>query len=265
MTRYIDFQSLNAKIETYTLQYQSAAPFELLVIDNFLTDWGLEQIDVESLSSKASSDEKSSDYFFAKEKIENPNLAKISSALDDLKKELVSTEFSEFLSHVTGKALFVDERFVGGGLHQGGEGSFLEMHADFSRHPEKREWIRELNLLLYLNRDWRPEYGGSLDLQNAHSGETTSIEPIENRFVIMLTKEHTIHGYKKINFPSGTFRTSIAAYAYTLDDGTKYVPYRSTTWHPTDTKKTIVASILNKLVPIKQRLFGSRTAKRSKD
>ena len=265
MMRYIDFDQLREKVETYTQQYQNAAPFELLVIDNFLTDWGLEQIDVERLSSNASSNEKSSDYFFAKEKIENPNLSKISKALDDLKKELISKEFADFLSSVTCKDLFVDEKFVGGGLHQGGKGSFLEMHADFSRHPEKREWIRELNLLLYLNKDWKPEYGGSLDLQNAHTGETKSIEPIENRFVVMLTKEHTIHGYKPINFPPGSFRTSIAAYAYTLDDGTQHVPYRSTTWHPQDTKKTLAAAILNKLVPIKQKIFGSRTAKRSKD
>ena len=265
MNSYIDFNQLNQNVEIYKQQYRDASPFELLVIDNFLTDWGLEQIDVPSLSSKAASDEKSSDYLFAKEKIENPNLTNISSALNDLKKELTSGEFSKFLSDVTGKVLFVDEKFVGGGLHQGGEGSFLEMHADFSRHPEKREWIRELNLLLYLNKDWRPEYAGSLDLQNAHTGETKSIEPIENRFVIMLTKEHTIHGYKPINFPPGTFRTSIAAYAYTEDDGTEYVPYRSTTWHPEDRKKSLAAAVFNKLVPIKQKIFGSRTAKRSKD
>ena len=79
MMRYIDFDQLREKVETYTQQYQNAAPFELLVIDNFLTDWGLEQIDVDRLSSNASSNEKSSDYFFAKEKIENPNLSKISN------------------------------------------------------------------------------------------------------------------------------------------------------------------------------------------
>ena len=188
----------------------------------------------------------------------------VSSALGALREELLSDRFRNIISQITSiEGLFLDDKFSGGGLHQGGPGSFLEMHADFSRHPSHRNWIRELNLLLYLNKDWKSEYGGCLDLCNSKTGKEISIEPIENRFVIMLTKGHTIHGYKKINFPENIFRTSVAGYAYTEDDGTDTTPYRSTTWHPKNNSKKFAATMLNKLVPIKQKFFGSRTAKRS--
>lgn len=262
---FIDFEKIESNLNSYASSYKEASPFELLIIDDFLTPWGLNELNIAKLSSLASSKEKSSDYFFAKEKIENPNLSKISGSLSSLKDELLSDRFRYFINKVTGQNLFLDDKFVGGGLHQGGPGSFLEMHADFSRHPVNHDWIRELNLLLYLNPNWKKEYGGELDLYNALDGRKLSIEPIENRFVIMLTKEHTVHGYKKINFPENTFRTSIAAYAYKLDDGTDNVPYRSTTWHPSDFRKSTAAKFLNKIVPIKQKIFGSRTAKRSED
>ena len=80
----------------------------------------------------------------------------------------------------------------------------------------------------------------------------------------MLTKQHTIHGYKSINFPDGKMRTSIAAYAYSIDDGTQSVPYASTKWYPNNLTRTLLSLVTNKIVPIKQKYFGSRTANRAK-
>ena len=261
----INFEMLEKNACEYNIAYKNGHPFEVCVIDDFLTPEGLRALKVGEMISSASTTEKSSDLFFAAEKIENPDLSSISEVLGTLRDELTSDRFASLISKITGmKGLFVDPAFTGGGLHQGGAGSFLEMHADFSRHPSNKQWVRELNLLLYLNRGWQPEYGGCLDLRNSVTGEEASIEPLENRFVIMLTKGHTIHGYKKINFPPNTFRTSIAGYAYTLDDGTNQTPYRSTTWHPEDNSRKFAAAILNKLVPLKQKILGSRTAKRAK-
>lgn len=263
--RYIDMDRIIREQDAMRDRFRSAEPFELLVIDDFLTPAGLEALEVEKLLKIPSSKEFSSDYMFAKNKIENPKLATISEGLSQLREELLSDQFRDFLSHIYGQEIFLDPKFAGGGLHQGGSGSFLEMHADFSRHPNQREWIRELNLLLYLNRDWDESWGGQLDLKNKNTGALTSVEPIENRMVIMLSKGHTVHGYKPITFPEGMLRTSIAAYAYSMDDGTQHVPYRSTEWQPSDTGKRLFATFWNRIVPIKQRLFGSRTAKRAED
>jgi len=58
-------------------------------------------------------------------------------------------------------ALVPDPHFEGGGLHQIEPGGHLKVHADFNRHP-RTGLARRLNALIYLNRDWKPEYGGAL-------------------------------------------------------------------------------------------------------
>lgn len=211
-----------------------------------------------------STDELSSDLIFAKNKIENPKLEDINPQLRLLKEELLSYKFQEILREIIGKEVFIDPSFTGGGLHQGAKGSYLDMHADFTHHPNEKKWIRELNLLLYLNRGWQAKYGGCLDLKNSRTGEKGSIEPIENRMVIMLTKPHTIHGYKPIQFPDDKMRISIASYAYLIDDGSAEINYASTSWYPENKFRHMVSKFSNILVPIKQRVFGSKTARRAK-
>ena len=259
----INFKKLEENIDKLSSDYKNASPFEVVIIDEFLSEYGLRSIDIEKLNKTPSTKEQSSDFIFAKSKFENPKFEEISDSLKILREELLSERFQDILKKITGKNVFVDPQFVGGGVHQGGKGSFLEMHADFTRHPSNKDWIREHNLLLYLNRNWKHEYGGCLDLENSNNGNKKSIEPIENRMVIMLTKQHTLHGYKKISFPENYLRTSIAAYTYSIDDGSKSIPYKSTTWQPKTKAKYLYSRVQNFLVPIKQKFFGSRTSKRA--
>jgi len=245
-------------------EFWSANPFPLLVLDNFLPLELANQLLVEIAGNTEI--RKSNDYIFARNKFENPSLQHIGPAAVSLRELLLSIEFAEVLSDMYGRELFVDPDFVGGGLHRGGEGSFLDMHVDFGQHPRNKRWIRELNLLLYLNVDWQPEYGGHLQLRHKDTGETAAIEPIFNRMVLMQTKAHTFHGYNPISFPSGTYRTSIAAYAYSQAKDDKELDNLLTTtqWAP-DTGgplKIAVAAVTPGLVALKQRFFGSSTAKK---
>jgi Rps23 Pro-64 3,4-dihydroxylase Tpa1-like proline 4-hydroxylase len=263
MTALIDFYRLESNLPALQKAYENASPFQHLVLDDFLTPEGLAELRLEEFCKTASTTQKSSDFMFAKNKIENPKIEEISDVTRRLRDEMLSDRFRVFLSEVVGVTVFVDSDFTGGGLHQGGDGSFLEMHADFTRHPLKSEWIRELNILLYLNRDYDAAWGGALDLQHSQTRARSSIAPVENRAVIMLTKPHTLHGYKTIRFPKDRYRTSIAAYAYALDDGTRDVRYASTTWVPQSRFKRAFAKVWNPLVVAKQRMFGSRTARRA--
>lgn len=245
-------------------KFWSADPFPLVVLDNFLPLELVNQLVVEIAANTEF--QKSNDYIFARNKFENPSLQHIGPAANALRELLLSTEFAEILSDMYGRELFVDPDFVGGGLHRGGEGSFLDMHVDFGQHPRNKRWIRELNLLLYLNINWQPEYGGHLQLRHKDTGETAAIEPIFNRMVFMQTKSHTFHGYDPISFPSGTYRTSIAAYAYSQAKDDKELDNLLTTtqWAPDSggPLKKAVAAVTPGLVALKQRLFGSSTAKK---
>lgn len=248
-------------------RFSTAHPFPLLVIDDFLPEAFAEGLYEEILALQDLT--QSNDYIFAKNKFEHPSLQDIGSYGEELKRFLVCGEFAEALSAMYGTTLFVDPNFTGGGVHRGGSGSFLDMHADFERHPGQDQWVRELNILLYMNRDWRPEYGGSLDLKNGETGKTLSIEPLFNRCVLMLTKGHTLHGYKRTSFPAGTHRNSIAAYAYSLETDAEKLADMSTTtkWKPANASffKRAIAAAAPALVAAKQRLLGSNTVRNSGD
>ncbi|MEY4427945.1 MAG: hypothetical protein RLZZ182_634 [Pseudomonadota bacterium] len=245
-------------------RYLDGQPFPLLVLDDFLP------LDVANgvLSEiKANQDfQKSNDYIFAKNKFESPRIENLGPFGAQIRDFLLSPDFASAISDMFGHTLFVDPEFIGGGLHRGGEGSFLDMHADFNLHPAHRRWIRELNLLLYLNKDWQPEYGGCLELLDPRTGQSASVEPRFNRMVLMLTKDYTLHGYKPLHFPKGTFRTSIAAYAYSEARSDEEVASlkTTTTWVPDDggAVKAMVAKVTPQLVTLKQRLLGSATARK---
>ncbi len=125
--------------------------------------------------------------------------------------------------------------------------------------------MRELNILLYLNQDYEESWGGHLDMESSENGAIGRVAPLGNRLVIMLTKKHTLHGYKQISFPEGRMRTSIAAYAYTIDHDFDSNPDRTTLWRPKQAgiAKQIIARIAPGLVRIKRYFLGSSTARRA--
>lgn len=245
-------------------RFRLAQPFPMVVLDNFLPAPLAEAL----LAEIAEHDEfkRSNDYIFARNKFESPRIEQLGSAGHSLRNFLLSDDVARALTQMYRQPVFVDPDFVGGGLHRGGEGSFLDMHVDFNLHPRERRWIRELNILLYLNKGWRPEYGGSLELRNSTTGATATIEPRFNRLVIMLTKDFTFHGYKAIQFPAGTYRTSLAAYAYSMAGESEDLSHLRTTtkWAPDDGNwlKSMIARMTPRLVTIKQSLFGSATARK---
>jgi hypothetical protein len=158
--------------------------------------------------------------------------------------------------------VFVDPAFHGGGIHQGKKNSFLDMHLDFNYHPLHKTWYRYLNLLLYLNKDWKPEYGGHLKLKDLRTDDEISVEVPFNRMVIQLTNNYTLHGYDITHFPEGNYRTSIASYAYSVHNYHIEKP-RTTDWHVGDSGpvKKLLAKVYDPAVKLKNKLFGSSTAK----
>ena len=256
----INFKKLEESLEDLKTQYNNSKPFPYIVIDNFCDPKIVNDIDSLPNPSKEKIN-KSRDYVFAKNKFEKSDFKSFSNNFEMLYKDMTSARFNNLISEIMGKKVFVDPDFYGGGLHQGGEGSFLDMHVDFNLHPQNSTWVRELNILLYLNKDWQKEYGGELEIENLNNrGEIHKIEPVLNRCVIMLTKDFTLHGYKKISFPKGEYRRSIAAYAYSKDNDHN-LNERSTQWFPQENNgiKKFLGKYWPELVKIKGAIFGKGT------
>jgi hypothetical protein len=194
--------------------YVSAEPFPHVVIDDFLPP--------EALRTVADSFPKRGELDW--HVFDNPSQKKL--AFEDERHigtgalwmlyQLNSAGFMRFLERLTGiEGLIPDPYFVGGGLHQIERGGFLKIHADFNRHP-RFNLDRRINLLLFLNEDWREEYGGHLELWNADVTRCVRrILPIFNRCVIFNTTDTSFHGHPEpLACPQERTRKSLALYYY---------------------------------------------------
>ena len=255
----IDFAKLESNRDQLRMDFLLAKPFPYVVIDGFCEEERLSK----AFDSIPELENKSRDYVFASNKFEKSNYKEISPEFDELYSELNSDRMNQFLTFITNEDVFVDPRNFGGGLHQGKKNSFLDMHLDFNYHPLEKNWYRNLNLLLYLNKDWKPAYGGHLKLKDLRSGEQGELEVPFNRMIIQQTRGYTLHGYDMTSFPAGNYRTSIATYAYSAHEQHIEKP-RTTDWFPKEDAsplKKFMAKHYNTAVQTKNRFFGSATAK----
>ena len=130
---------------------------------------------------------------------------------------LNSLTFLDFVSAVTGiPTLISDPHFEGGGLHQIVPGGKLGVHVDFNKHS-RYNLDRRVNVLVYLNKEWRDEYGGHLQLWNREITRCEAkVAPLFNRMVIFATTDFTYHGHPDpLRCPEGRTRKSIALYYFT--------------------------------------------------
>jgi len=197
-----------------SISYRTAKPFAHVVFDNFFDPALLELV----LAEFPKPNEITWQRFDREEEIKLASASESSFGPTTrlLLYHLNSITFLEFLSTVTGIGnLIPDPCFDGGGLHQIVRGGKLAVHADFNKHP-RYGLDRRLNLLLYLNKDWREEYGGHLELWNRDMSRCEAkILPVFNRLMIFGTTDFTYHGHPDpLQCPEGMTRKSLALYYF---------------------------------------------------
>ncbi|HEV7425205.1 MAG TPA: 2OG-Fe(II) oxygenase [Thermoanaerobaculia bacterium] len=207
---------LNHDPRTLHAQYENAEPFPHIVLDGLFDDDALDAVLHEFPSRQAtkwrefdSTTEKKLGYFH-----ETSTISKTVRAFLDA---MNSFEMLLWLEALTGiEGLIPDPYFGGGGLHQIEPGGFLKIHADFNVHP-KLKLDRRLNMLIYLNRNWRDEYGGHLELWDRDMAACRKkILPLFNRTVIFSTTDTSFHGHPHpLTAPEGMSRKSVSLYYYT--------------------------------------------------
>jgi Rps23 Pro-64 3,4-dihydroxylase Tpa1-like proline 4-hydroxylase len=184
------------------IQYQTANPFPYIVIDNFLPDFLLESC-LEEIKKHDEWYSNQEDWVgeYEKNKFYYPTYTtdmdefKLKAPITNMITEYMnSTLFIKFLEKLTGfEKLYRDPVMMGGGIHKINKGGKLSIHIDYNQHPDEK-WKRNLNLLLYLNKDWKSEWGGNLELWEKESWKKKlEIEPIFNRAVIF-SIEDAPHG-----------------------------------------------------------------------
>ena len=142
---------------------------------------------------------------------------KLPRRLRDVLYFMNSRPMLQFLEVLTGiQHVIPDPYFVGGGLHQIKRGGNLEVHADFNYHAQLK-LDRRINLLIYLNKDWKEEYGGHFELWNREMTQAEQkILPLFNRCAIFSTTSFSYHGHPTpLACPPDRTRKSMALYYYT--------------------------------------------------
>ena len=132
---------------------------------------------------------------------------------------LNSGAFLQRVTKLTGiDCLISDPYLTGGGLNCILPGGVLDVHADGNWHHAMAVH-RRLNAILYLNRNWKPEYGGDFELWDRDlKGCVAKIAPLANRLMIFETHDYTYHGHPNpLTCPPDNSRKSAIVYYYTSE------------------------------------------------
>ena len=202
-------------------KFQNAEPYRHLILENFFNEdvasamyENFPSIDDLNVKRKSLNEYKSEDYHFERW---DPVFTRVREAIK-------SPEWCAIMDQLTGlEGLQTTMDSLGSGVHQGKNGSFVDVHVDVNMNTEAGLW-RRINLLIYLNKNWQPGYGGELEIWDKKMTKChQKVVPGFNRAIIFYTDDNSPHGVSKLNVPEGESRKSFYTYYYTQPEaGTVY-------------------------------------------
>ena len=198
-------------LDELSSSYKNAEPFSYVVIENFLN----ENI-AHSLSNNFP--KPNQNWWHYHNPIEEKYAFDDIKNMDrDLKKYFLMVckpEFLEKIKTISGiENLEFDPFFHGAGVHYHPPGGKLNMHLDYSINPfSKKE--RRLNIIYFLNKEWREEWGGNTELWSESMKECKKkIVPKFNTALLFRTFDESWHGLPGyVKCPEGMARKSLAIY-----------------------------------------------------
>jgi len=217
MPYVFDLDTLARRACDFGAAFRAAQPYPYVVFDDFLCAGPAREL---ARVFPGPDDPVAWDHYAApglEVKLGCSNEERLAPPLRHALHDLNSRPFIAFLEELTGiEHLLPDPNLAGGGIHLSRQGGHLGIHADFNWH-ERLQAHRRLNLLIYLTPDWKPEFGGELELWNSDATRREQmVEPLFNRAVLFATRSDTFHGHPNPwAAPEGIYRQSIALYYYT--------------------------------------------------
>lgn len=200
------------QIDKLKEEYSSNLPFSYIKIDNFLNEELVQKIHQEFPRD-----------FSNWWKYNNPIEVKlanddINNFDENIKKIfylLSSKKLVEIFSKITGiENLEYDPYLHGAGLHAHPRNGRLNMHLDYEKHPILEDKERRLNIILFLNKEWKEEWNGDNQLWDRTMSQCkVKTFPKFNKAIIFQTNDISWHGVPdKIICPEDIYRISLAYY-----------------------------------------------------
>jgi Rps23 Pro-64 3,4-dihydroxylase Tpa1-like proline 4-hydroxylase len=214
----LDFERLEKIARERRAEYAAADPYPHVVIDDFLpaetAEAALEEFDETAEGWKHYT-------HYNERKMALTGMDWMRPRMRALFEALQSDRFVRFVETLSGiENLLADPDLDGAGMHRSVRGGFLNLHVDFQSHTKNSHWSRQINLLLYLNREWRDEWNGALELWDPGLTRCArKVSPVFNRCLIFNTRAGSYHGHPApLACPEDVSRKSLALY-YFRDEG----------------------------------------------
>lgn len=265
--RLLPLARLQRERESLRAAYVTANPYPHIVIDGFFDEDVLDRTIADFPKRDAR------DWISYETKHERKQTSRGINSLSPFTQllllQLCSDAFLQHIQHITGfHDLVMDPLFHGGGLHESARGGWLNIHADWTKHPSL-PLTRRLNLIIYLNRDWEPSWGGDLELWDPATQTCGArISPVFNRAVLFPTTSETLHGFPApLACPADRTRKSISVFYWSPDpEALKEAAY--ITFLPGKTRTRLRALVHSLTPPIafkaRDAVLGSLRGKRSR-
>lgn len=222
--------AIRARLAPYRAEFAAASPFPHLVLDDFLPE---DTADALAAEFDDCSIPWQPLHHVNERKSVFGDLARMGPVAAATVRALHSPAMLSVLERLAGiTGLHGDPELDGAGLHRTGPGGHLNVHTDALAHGKRRTWSRQLNLILFLNRDWSEAYRGDLELWDADVRHCVRrIAPVFNRCVVFRTTPTSFHGVPDgVACPEGRSRKSLALYYFREEE--RVVPLHATHYVP---------------------------------
>lgn len=139
------------------------------------------------------------------------SLSKLGAATNRLFDWLLSPRFVKMVEEWTGVgSLQADPTLHGAGIHVTDPGGWLNTHLDYELHPTLG-LERRVNLVLFLNPEWREDWGGAFLLCDPTGSVQKKVLPNAGRALLWESSNLTYHGVEK-TAPDAPPRVTVACY-----------------------------------------------------
>lgn len=182
---------------------------------------------------------------FRERKFTFKQLDEVPALLRDVTFAIQSPELVAVVERITGIQRQVpDPRLYAGGITLMARGDFLNPHIDNS-HDSDRTLYRTLNLLYYVTPEWKPEFGGNLELWDDAVRTPLVIPSQFNRLVIMETNRHSWHSVSPVRHEGQRCCVSNYYFSEQSPDGGDYFHVTSFSARPEQVIRRWVAAADN--------------------